>query len=203
MGIFSSSKPKKLSSADIRRIEEESRMEVARLIALEREQMRLAKEQEKQRQDIVRHEEWLKKHDAEIEKLQFRLDKAEEEITHYSYMLEMLVAKNKEMSFELGGINRALLAVRDTLNPTEIAHNEGTEQFSGTAGALEYMERYSASVDSKDKKKASAEIEKMKKRKAALEDKILMQNNKIFSVRQKIKKAEFDRDETRRKMEVA
>lgn len=80
MGIFGSSKPKKLSSADIRRIEEESRMEVARLIALEREQMRIAKEQEKQRQDIVRHEEWLKKHDEEIEKLQFRLDQAESDI---------------------------------------------------------------------------------------------------------------------------
>ena len=202
MGIFGS-KPKKLSSADIRKIEEDSRREVERLIALEREQMRLAREQEKQRQDIVRHEEWLKKHDEEIEKLQFRLDKAEDEITHFSYVLEMLTAKRDEMVFELGGINRALFAVKDSLNPTEIAHNVSAEQFDGESGAMEYMRRYSASLDNKDKKKASAEIEKMRKRKATLEDKILTQNGKIFSVKQKIKKAEFDRDETKRKMEVA
>ena len=70
---------------DIRRREAEARAEVNRMAAIEREQMRQRKEQEKQAAMLAKHEE-------EIEKLKFRMAQAESDIEHYTEQLANLYA---------------------------------------------------------------------------------------------------------------
>ena len=78
--------------AEAQRIREEFRIrqaeakaEVQRMVAIEREQMRLAKESEK-------HEAMLLKHEEEIEKLKFRMEQAESDIEHWTEQLGNLYA---------------------------------------------------------------------------------------------------------------
>ena len=70
---------------DIRRREAEARAEVNRMAAIEREQMRQRKEQEKQAA-------MLAKHDEEIEKLKFRMAQAESDIEHFTEQIANLYA---------------------------------------------------------------------------------------------------------------
>ena len=63
----------------------EAKAEINRMVALEREQMKLRKEQE--RRAIV-----LAKHEEEIEKLQFRMAQAESDIKHWTEHLGNLYA---------------------------------------------------------------------------------------------------------------
>ena len=63
----------------------EAKAEVQRMVAIEREQMRLAKESAK-------HEEMLLKHEEEIEKLKFRMEQAESDIEHWTEQLGNLYA---------------------------------------------------------------------------------------------------------------
>lgn len=53
----------------------EAKLEVERMVAIEREQIRQAKE-------IEKHEAWLRKHDEEIAKAQFTISKATSDIEH-------------------------------------------------------------------------------------------------------------------------
>lgn len=62
--------------------------EQTRLIALEEEQRRQAEEQARMRGQIEAHQEWLKRHDEEIGKLQARIGRAEKEIDHIMVQME-------------------------------------------------------------------------------------------------------------------
>ncbi len=56
-----------------RKQQAEAKAETARLIALEREQMRLAREQKRQAEEQARQAEQLAKHEARIAELEFRM----------------------------------------------------------------------------------------------------------------------------------
>ena len=56
--------------------------EIKRIVAVEREQMRLREEQARQAQVLEKHEAWLVRHDEEIEKLKFKVSQAESDIEH-------------------------------------------------------------------------------------------------------------------------
>ena len=51
--------------------------EIKRIVAVEREQMRLREEQARQAQVLEKHEAWLVRHDEEIEKLKFKVSQAD------------------------------------------------------------------------------------------------------------------------------
>ena len=55
---------------------------IKRIVAVEREQMRLREEQARQAQVLEKHEAWLVRHDEEIEKLKFKVSQAESDIAH-------------------------------------------------------------------------------------------------------------------------
>ena len=71
--------------AEIARIKANAKAETARMVAIEREQMRQAKEQAKQAAMLAKHEE-------EIEKLKFRMARAESDIEHFTEQLGNLYA---------------------------------------------------------------------------------------------------------------
>ena len=70
---------------ELRQRKLEAEEETRRLVALEREQLRLARESE-------RHSAMLRKHDEEIEKLKFRMDQAESDIEHWKSQVGNLYA---------------------------------------------------------------------------------------------------------------
>lgn len=82
--------------AEIARIKANAKAETARMVAIEREQMRQAKEQAKQAAMLAKHEE-------EIEKLKFKVSQAEanieyltEQLGQYYALLDVL--QNQQMS---------------------------------------------------------------------------------------------------------
>ena len=72
--------------------QQKAREETARLIELEREQMRQAKEQEKLYKEQARQAEVLRKHDARIADLEDRMAQAESDIAHWSETVASLYA---------------------------------------------------------------------------------------------------------------
>ena len=68
----------------------EAKIETDRLVALEREAMRLSAVQEKQAVQLAKHEE-------QIAKLNFRMAEAERTLNHYKPLLENLLAKQTEL----------------------------------------------------------------------------------------------------------
>lgn len=213
-----------LYSENKRRMQEAKEFEdrwVAYAKQAEKEQERLCREQERERKEREREEEklWkeqlrlrreqekqteqLAKHEKRIADLEHKMSKAEDEIIHFSDLLEILISKRDEMSFELGTINRALLSRKENLDPTDIAHNKSLKQFDGGKGMAEYMEAYVNKGNESENKKAAKEVEKMQKRKAVLEEKLISQNNKIFSAQQKIKNAQHIKEMASREIEAA
>lgn len=95
--------------------EAERKAEVERLIAVEREQMRMekqsrqleeswkkyVKEQERQAKELKKHEEWLIKHDEEIAKLKFKVGQAESDIAHWKEQVGNLYALLDAVQVEL------------------------------------------------------------------------------------------------------
>lgn len=89
---------------ELRQQREEAREWARQQVAIQREQMRQAKE-------LERHEAWLIKHDEEIEKLQFRMSKAESDIEHWKEQIGNLyalmdVAQNELEQSIVGGKNQ-------------------------------------------------------------------------------------------------
>ena len=63
----------------------EAKLEVERMVAIEREQIRQAKE-------IEKHEAWLRKHDEEIAKAKFMISKATSDIEHLTEQIGQFYA---------------------------------------------------------------------------------------------------------------
>ena len=111
--------------------------ERARLIALEEEQQKQAEEQARMRGQIEAHQEWLKRHDAEIEKLQNRIGRAEKNIDHLAWQMEQKRAygdfleeqksKCTPGGKEYHGWNNKLTANNDQLHRMEIQMDKALE----------------------------------------------------------------------------
>lgn len=68
----------------------EAKAETARLIALEREQMRIACEQERQAKEQARQAEQLARHEEQLLRLEQQISLAEREIAHYKPIVDQL-----------------------------------------------------------------------------------------------------------------
>lgn len=75
-----------------RRREAETKAETTRLIALEKEQMRIAREQERQAKEQSRQAEQLARHEEQIAMLEFRMTQAEADIAAESERIASLYA---------------------------------------------------------------------------------------------------------------
>ena len=71
-------------TAEWKQRQAEAKIETARLIALEREQMRQAKEQEKLAKEQERQAEVLRKHEERLLRLEQKLELAQRDEAHYS-----------------------------------------------------------------------------------------------------------------------
>jgi len=78
--------------AEWRQRQAEAKAETARLIALEREQMRISREQERQAQEQARQAEQLARHEEQLAKLEFRMSQAEADIAAESERIANLYA---------------------------------------------------------------------------------------------------------------
>ena len=78
--------------AEWRQRQAEAKAETARLIALEREQMRIAREQERQAKEQTRQAEQLARHEEQIAMLEFRMTQAEADIAAESERIASLYA---------------------------------------------------------------------------------------------------------------
>lgn len=105
----------------------EAKLEVERMVAIEREQIRQAKE-------IEKHEAWLKKHDEEIAKLTFRISEAERTIAHFTPLYDALKAQYDELTLKIkfyeqrglltGGAKKELEKVSNKLYAVETKINK-------------------------------------------------------------------------------
>ena len=96
---------------ELRQQREDAKEWARQQVEMQREQIRLAKEQERQARELEKHEAWLIKHDEEIEKLQFRMSKAESDIEHWKEQIGNLyalldVAQNELEQCIVGGKNQ-------------------------------------------------------------------------------------------------
>ena len=127
---------------ETKRQKAEAAAEYQRVVELEMEQVRQSKELEK-------HEAWLKKHDEEIAKLQYKLSSAESDIEHWKVQIGNLYA---------------LL---------DVAQNELEQSILGGKNQAKYQKQ------------------------------VITLGNQIHAAEQRLSKAEFERDNAQRKLEVA
>lgn len=145
---------------------------------------RLEKEQERQAAQLERHEDL-------IMKLNFRLEKAEDEIYHFTSVLETLVSQRESMQTELDSI------IAKTTAQDEKRKLDAKFMELSYASAEKYAEVAGNALNGQNQAK---ETEKMLKRKATLEGKLITLDNRIFTTEQRIKKAEYEKYEAERKL---
>ena len=146
-----------------------------------KEQTRLAKEQDRQAAQLAKHEDL-------IMKLNYRLEKAEDEIFHFTSVLEGLENDKDTILAELTSIN-------EKLNAQNRKQELDAKFMTLGYDSAEMYAEIAGDALNKDK-----ELDKMTKRKTVLEGKLRVLNNSIFNTEQKIKKAEFDKYEAERKL---
>ncbi len=145
---------------------------------------RLEKEQERQAAQLERHED-------QIMKLNFRLEKAEDEIYHFTSVLETLVSQRESTQAELDSI------IAKTTAQDEKRKLDAKFMELSYASAEKYAEVAGNALNGQNQAK---ETEKMLKRKATLEGKLITLDNRIFTTEQRIKKAEYEKYEAQRKL---
>ena len=79
----------------------EAKAETACLIALEREQMRIAREQERQAKEQARQAEQLARHEEQIARLEQQVSLAEREIAHYQPIVDELRREAEGLAFKV------------------------------------------------------------------------------------------------------
>ena len=157
----------------------------------EREAMR--KEQaarwEKQRKEDA-------KRDAALENLAYRMNKAEDELHHFSVVLDAKNAQRDDAAQEIESIKAKLELLEQTLiDPRNAEDYITAQEYDGPEGAILFAERYAKALDTtqSDRKKAATDADKLRKRKETLESKIVTLDEQIFKTEQKIKKAQHDK----------
>ena len=156
-----------------------------------REQERVRKEQDRQKKEQERQAAQLAKHEDQIMKMNFRLEKAEDEIYHFSSVLETLVSQRESMQAELDSI------IAKTTAQDEKRKLDAKFMELSYASAEKYAEVAGNALNGQNQAK---ETEKMLKRKATLEGKLITLDNRIFTTEQRIKKAEYEKYEAQRKL---
>lgn len=154
------------------------------------EQRKIQQEQFRLSAEAAKQAKILAKHDEEIQKLSYRLTKAEDDIAHFSAVLANLEGQREDLQKELDKVNEKLDAFTIDLNPDNIAHSDDFLKYSDAEGITAYSEAFSRVKFSGVK---ASDIEKLEKRKTVLEGKIFTLDGKIYSAEQKVKKAEFDK----------
>ena len=84
-----------------RRQQAEAKAETARLIAIEREQMRLAREQEKQRREQERQAAQLARQEERLAQLQQAITLAEREIAHFAPIVDALRQEQQALAHKV------------------------------------------------------------------------------------------------------
>ena len=158
-----------------------------------RERERMEREQaaawERQRKEDA-------KRDAALETLAYRIDKAEDELHHFSAVLDAKNAQRDEAAQEIATIKTKLELLEQTLiDPRNAEDYVTAQEYDGPDGAILFAERYAKALDTtqSDRKKAATDADKLRKRKATLENKIIQLDTQIFNTEQKIKKAQHDK----------
>lgn len=129
------------------------------------------------------------KAEADAEKQSYTVERCEDLIYHTLAVLDALNAQRDATLEELESVTERLAAHENGLDPLDACRDE---RFRDAQGAALYMDLFSRSLSGEKKAKPS-DIDKLRKRKALLESKIVSIDGKIFSAQQKIKKAKFDR----------
>lgn len=165
--------------AEAQRIREEFRIrqaeakaEVQRMVAIEREQMRLRKFEQEQLA-------WNAKQEALNEKLISRIERCEDTIAHHSEMFKVYSARLGKAESNLEEVSDKLLVLTITLEKASASDKPIP------ARQIEEMNR---------------DVQKLARQKEQLEDKVIKLKNQKFSAEQKIKKAEADKAEAERKI---
>ena len=146
----------------------EARLEVERMVAIEREQMRQAKE-------LKAHEAWLVKHDEEIAKLTFRIEKAEKTIADHTDLLDSIVRRLDETEAELNTVSDSLFVLNYQLTHAELTPERKLKELAREAERT-----------ARQKRQLENQIVSLKKQKIASED--------------KIRNAQFEKAEAERKI---
>ena len=192
---------------DFKRQQAAEKARQQRQAAIEKEQERQRKEQERLRKEQERQAKeqaaaWERqrkedaKRDAALENLAYRIDKAEDELHHFSAVLDAKNAQRDEAAQEIATIKNKLELLEQTLiDPRNAEDYVTAKEYDGPEGAILFAERYAKALDTtqSDRKKAATDAEKLRKRKATLENKIIQLDTQIFNTEQKIKKAQHDK----------
>lgn len=150
----------------------EAKLEVERMVAIEREQMRLRKFEQEQLA-------WNVKQEALNEKMISRIERCEDTIAHHSEMFEVYSARLGKAENDLEEVSDKLLVLTITLEKASVSDKPIP------ARQIEEMNR---------------DVQKLTRQKEQLEDKVIKLKNQKFSAEQKIKKAEADKAEAERKI---
>lgn len=163
------------------------------LARIAKEQERQAKEQERFDREQERQAQELSKQEQRLDNLYFKIEKAEDEILHFSELAERLEEQRDAIQEEIAEIDRQLEHAGGELNPLNARYDE---RFDGEDGAELFMDMYASTLDgsAQSKKQKQADAEKLRKRRETLQGKIIKLDNQIFTAEQRIKKANYERD---------
>lgn len=150
----------------------EAKLEVERMVAIEREQIRLRKFEQEQLA-------WNAKQEALNEKLISRIERCEDAIAHHSELFEVYSAKLANAESNLEEVSDKLLVLTITLEKASASDMH---------------------IPSKQIEEMNRDVQKLTRQKEQLEDKVIKLKNQKFSAEQKIKKAEADKAEAERKI---
>ena len=147
---------------------------------------RFDREQERQAQELAKQEQRL-------DNLYFKIEKAEDEILHFSELAERLEEQRDAMQEEIAEIDRQLEHAGGELNPLNARYDE---RFDGEDGAELFMDMYASTLDgsAQSKKQKQADADRLRKRRETLQGKMIKLDNQIFTAEQRIKKANYERD---------
>lgn len=150
----------------------EAKLEVERMVAIEREQIRMRKFEQKQL-------EWNAKQEALNAKMISRIERCEDTIAHHSELFEVYSARLAKAENDLEEVSDKLLVL--TI-------------------ALEKASESDMHIPSKQIEDMNRDVQKLNRQKEQLENKVIKLKNQKFSAEQKIKKAEADKAEAERKI---
>lgn len=150
----------------------EAKLEVERMVAIEREQMRLRKFEQEQLA-------WNAKQEALNGKLISRIERCEDAIAHHSELFEVYSARLKKAESNLEEVSDKLLVLTITLEKASASDKP---------------------IPARQIEEMSRDVQKLTRQKEQLEDKVIKLKNQKFSAEQKIKKAEADKAEAERKI---
>lgn len=151
--------------------------------------IQISREERIREREAEKNARAVEKAEDEMEKQSYTIERCEDLIYHTLAVLDALNAQRDATLEELESVTERLAAHENGLDPLDASRDD---RFCGEQGATLYMDLFARAL-SGEKKAKPADVDKLRKRKAILESKIVSIDGKIFSAQQKIKKAKFDR----------